>query len=274
MKTALCLGLVFLLCSSAFASADATIQRGIDVFTTLDDGNTFYSFAKNPIPAGFFCPGSASFAGTVNLKGLPLETDPPGRLRGTDTVIERLDDAAFDGNGNAATRIRFRALSLVSSKPIQTACGPFHIYVSLNGEQRTTIMRIYQTRPEGGTFVAPLAVDARMVFVPAGGQNSKRLEMTGSFTFPAQSLPWSFQGGPGAKKIGPVNVDTNADRVADTNLLGTSNFAPGWIPGETRAIGCTYPKRMCEPQTCHTDPATGEQHCSGPICVCSTCQCP
>ena len=56
--------LAFLVGLSPLA-ADPAIRRGIDVFTTVDNGKTFYSFADNPIPAGFFCKRSAAFAGQV-----------------------------------------------------------------------------------------------------------------------------------------------------------------------------------------------------------------
>ena len=121
--------------------ADSTIQRGIDIFETRGDGKTFYDFAQSPIPAGFFCKGSKPFTGLVAFKGLPLTTGTPGQLWDTDTVIERLDDAVFDANGTATTRIQFRALSLVSIAPIKTGCGAFHVYVSLGGKQRVTTMQ-------------------------------------------------------------------------------------------------------------------------------------
>ena len=270
MKNVLGLGFVLLLCCATLASADSVIQRGIDVFTTLDNGKTFYSFADNPIPAGFFCKGSEPFAGTIALKGLPLETDPPGKLRKADTVIERLSDAAFDNEGLAQTTIRVRALSLVSSKPLSTSCGDFHVYVSLNGEQRATTMRIYQTAENGGHFVAPLAIDARMLFVPVTGSAARPLELTGSFTFPAQPVPWRFEPGPGVKKVDPITVDTNADRIADALLVGTTNFAPGWQPasGRYETIYCDWPCVTCEPGYCH-EGGGEEQHCTGPVCACS-----
>jgi len=127
-------------------AAESTIQRGIDIFTTADDGKTSYDFARNPIPAGFFCAASKAFTGRVTFKGLPLATGTPGQLSGADTVIERLDDAVFDAKGAATTRLQFRALSLVSTAPIRTACGAFHVYVSLAGQQRVTTMDIYRTQ--------------------------------------------------------------------------------------------------------------------------------
>jgi len=255
-------------------AADPVITRGIDVFTTTDSGTTYYSFADNPIPKGFFCKRSAAFAGRVTFKGLPLVTGIPGQLRGADTVIERLDDAVFNADGTAQTRIRVRALSLVSTAPLKTACGAYHVYVTLAGEQRETTMRIVRTEENGGSFYAPLAIDAKLTFIPVRQKGRVRpLELTASIDLPSDAIPWSFSAPPQAKRIAALVVDTDGDLRPDTQLSGTSNFAPGWSPnGFVSKAGCTYPKRLCEPETCHDD--DGEQHCTGPICVCSTCQCP
>lgn len=54
-----CIGLVALviacLVDSSPLAAAPTIHRGVDTFTTAADGHTFYDFARQPIPAGFFC---------------------------------------------------------------------------------------------------------------------------------------------------------------------------------------------------------------------------
>jgi hypothetical protein len=276
--TALAVALLAGLSPLAAMAADTVIHRGIDTFTTIADGNTYYDFASNPIPAGFFCKSSAAFSGRMTFKGLPLETGAPGQLHNADTVIERLDDAAFDAHGTAVTRIQFRALSLVSIAPIKTACGSFHVYVTLAGKQRETTMRIDRTEEKGGSFSAPLAVDARLSFIPVRpGRNksARKLELVGNFTFPASPIPWSTTGRPGAKRIGSVLVDTNGDLTPDTLLFGGSNFAPGWSPNapRTKVIqekSCT----VCEPQSCHTDPATGKQHCTGPVTACYPYNCP
>ncbi len=268
--TTFCLALALLLASAPLTAA-TVVERGIDVFTTTDNDKTFYDFAHDPIPAGFFCPTSAALTDRVALRGLPIEAEIPGQLRGADTIIERLDDAVFDLEGKAETRIVFRALSLVSSDPIRTACGAYHLYVTLDGEQRETTMQISRTHRNGGTFVAPLSVDVRLRFVPvAAGPRAQSLGLSGSFTFPAVALPWSFAGGPGAKQVGPVVVDTNGDLVAETLLPGTSNFAAGWQPdGSTTAnYGCT----VCEPEICH--PYQGKTHCNGPVMACGNEFCP
>jgi len=258
---------LFLLGLSPLA-ADSTIRRGIDVFTTVGDGRTSYDFAQNPIPAGFFCEASKPFTGRVTFKGLPLTTGTPGQLWNADTVIERLDDAVFDANGTAVTRIQFRALSLVSTAPIKTACGAFHVYVSLRGKQRVTTMNIYRTQEGGGNFVAPLAVNTRVTFVPvkpAKKNAARKLEFAADFSFPAIPVPWSFETGSRVKRLGSAVVDTNGDLTPDTFLPGTSNFSPGSSPERLTSNYYGECPDPCAGMTCHTDPSTGKQHCSYPV---------
>ncbi len=254
-------------------AADTVIHRSIDAFTTTANGKTFYDFAQSPVPAGFFCKSSAVFTGRVAFKGLPLETGAPGQLHGADTLIERLDDAVFDSTGTAVTRIQFRALSLVSISPIKTACGSYYVYVTLAGKQRETTMRIIRTSEGGGHFLAPIAVDARLSFIPVKPNRDKgarKLELTGSFTFPATPLPWSTTGGAATKRVGTVLVDTNGDLVPDTLVFGSTNFWPGWKPGPATKVGsCT----QCEPPVCHTD-SSGNTHCTGGVTACYPEACP
>jgi hypothetical protein len=256
-KTILAMLVSSLLLGLSPLSADSVIQRGIDVFTTVGDGRTFYDFAQSPIPAGFFCKKSKVFTGRVAFKGLPLATGTPGQLRNADTVIERLDDSVFDNKGAAVTRLQFRALSLVSVAPLKTACGDFHVYVALGGKQRTTTMNIYRTQEGGGEFVAPLAVDVRITFIPVKPalNKARTLELEESFTVPPTPIPWRLAEETLAKRIGPVFVDTNGDLTPDTALPGTSNFLPGISPNRTMTDkaggGCGT--------TCHLN--GGEQHC-------------
>ena len=236
-------------------AAAPMIDRGIDVFTTPDNGRTYYDFAQNPIPAGFFCRDSKAFAGRVAFKGLPLATKVPGQLLDGDTVIERLDDAVFDAKGMAVTRIKFRALSLVSIAPIKTSCGAFHVYVALGGQQRATVMSIHRTQEGGGTFVAPLAVDVRMTFIPVKpprNKGARKLEIDGKLRLPAHPLPWSFRTGATAE----IGMGRRHQWRLDSRcrLPGTSNFAPGWSP--ITAAGCRSVGAVGQ---CHA--ADGEMHC-------------
>jgi len=240
------------------------IQRGIDAFTTPADGKTFYDFAQNPIPAGFFCKGSKAFTGRVALKGVPLATGAPGELRGADTVVERLDDAAFDASGTAVTRLQFRALSLASIAPVKTGCGDFHVYVSLVGEQRVTTMSIHRTKEGGGTFVAPLAVDARMTFIPVKprAKGARNLELTGKFTFPANPVIWTLADGAAAKRASSVFIDTDGDLKADTRLPNTSNFFPG-LSSDRLTLNKWREECPCYTGlVCHS--AEGHEHCVEP----------
>jgi len=252
----------FLLGLSPLA-ADPVIQRGIDVFTTPADGRTYYDFAQSPIPADFFCKGSPAFTGRVAFKGMPLATGAPGQLWGGDTVIERLDDAGFNAKGTAVTRIQVRALSLVSVAPIKTSCGAFHVYVSLGGPQRVTMMTLNRTQEGGGDFVAPLAISARMTFIsvkPARNKGARKLELAGNINFLPKPLPWSLTTGAMTKRIGRVLVDTNGDLIPDTLLPGTSNFTPGWSPADL-ALNKTGPIGGCC-ESCHA--SDGEEHCYYP----------
>jgi hypothetical protein len=235
-------------------SADSVIPRGVDVFSTAGNGRTFYDFSLNPIPAGFFCKGSKAFTRRVAFKGLPLTTEPPRELRSADTVVERLDDVVFNDKGVGMTRIKFRALSLVSIAPIKTACSAYHVYVSLAGKQRVTTMTLFRTQAKGGEFLGPLAVDVRMTFIPVKPERkgTRKLEITERVTFPANPLPWSLVAGATAQKTRPVTVDTDGDLIPDAPLPGDSSFLTG--------PGCY----CCMPEQCHA--AEGHQHCTIPLC--------
>ncbi|HEX4961877.1 MAG TPA: hypothetical protein VF173_13630 [Thermoanaerobaculia bacterium] len=257
MKRSVGFVVVLLLGTSHLSSADPAIKPGIDVFATVGGGFTYYDFAKNPIPAGFFCDSFTTFTDRVALKGLPVETGVPGQLRNTDTIVERLDPAVFDANGVAETRIQFRALSMVSIAPIKTSCGAFHVYITLDGQQPITKMLIYRSEAGGGSFSAPLAANVRLRFVPVRGTISRKLELKGSVRFPGKPIPWTFPNGKALNQMGSAVVDTDGDLRPDTRLPGTSNFMAGVPPEGRRSIHAKEFDCYC---TCHDD--GGEQHCT------------
>jgi len=263
------LGIILLLASFAtfgFAG-DRAIQNGIDAWRTTDDGSTFYSFAKRPIPAGFFCAGSAAFTGRIEFRGEPLVTDTPGALGATDTIVQRLDNAAFSKNGVAVTRLQFRALSLKSLAPIETTCGKFDASVRLDGVQPITRMVITRENKDGGRFSAPLALNVKVTFTPVGRVSSELLEIPAEIRFPANShFPWR------SKALAPVpagfvRVDTDGDRVPDTYVPGTSNFFAGLSsrPGAVDKVGGGGGRYYCH------DAGTEDAHC---IWLCDGCQIP
>ena len=240
------LGILFLvlsLAAPAFA-ADGVIQNGIDVWMTKGDGSTFIDFAKDPIPAGFFCPNSAPFTGRVAFEGEPIVTGTPGALGAADTIVQRLDDAVFNKRGVAVTRVQLRALSLKSVAPVKTACGDFTATIRLDGAQPTTRMLITREDENGGRFSAPLWFNAIVSFKPAGRVSREALEFPVEVRFPATpNVPWRTKAAV-PEPAGFVLVDTDGDRLADTYLPGTSNFIAGQSsrpasrkPGAVEKIG-------------------------------------
>ncbi|HYL06339.1 MAG TPA: hypothetical protein VE075_09885, partial [Thermoanaerobaculia bacterium] len=164
--------------TAAAAAPAAPIQKGVDLWMTVT-GFARTNFADDPIPAGFFCSASQAFAGTITFKGMPLAVDPPNSLGKMDTAVRRLDDAVFNDQGEAATRIQLMALSLASTQAIETSCGKYDVAVSLApGEQPITTMRLFRTQPLGGTYSAPLALNVRLVFTPVSGDAGGRRELT------------------------------------------------------------------------------------------------
>lgn len=163
MRRSAVLAGVFLL-AVLTVQAQQPVAPGFDTWQTLGAGATFYSFADDPIPRGFFCKKSEAFDKSIALEGIPLVTDPPRALKGTDTIFERLDWAEFDSSGVAVTRLRARALSLRSRDPIETACGSWNVTVGLAGEQPITNMVLTATDATSGTFSADLLLNVRMKF--------------------------------------------------------------------------------------------------------------
>jgi hypothetical protein len=257
--------------SPAFAGDDS-IHKGVDVWMTVA-GFARTSFESEPIPAGFFCEGSQAFTGAVEFKGAPLAMAPAGSLGTVDTVVRRLDDAVFDAKGEAKTRIQLMALSLVSMKPIETACGSYDVAVGLVDEQPTTTMNIVRKENLGGTYSAPLALNVKAVFTPVSGNRNGRVELTRRIDLgPANGSVWTYTSVPRYK--GAVRIDTNGDGRPDTLLPAASNFLAGVAPTVLRdqpfaraqmAAGGTgtgatpipiCPTGQCAYQSCHCTPQT------------------
>ncbi|HEX4966084.1 MAG TPA: hypothetical protein VF173_35065 [Thermoanaerobaculia bacterium] len=247
--------LTALLAFPAFA-ADRVIYNGIDLWRTVENGSTHADFSKTPIPAGFFCNKSEPFTGRIGFKGVPVATNVPGALEKTDTIVQRLDDAVFNKNGVAQTRLQVRSLNFESIAPVQTACGQFTAKVSLYGEQPVTRMRIIRENAAGGRFLAPISVNIKISFTPVGRLAAEPLEIRKSLRFPP--LPnqrWeSVPAQSGNKVQGFLLVDTDGDSIPDTYLPGTSNFGVGQMRRS---------KEMCErgvEPVCHLEEDDG-QHC-------------
>jgi hypothetical protein len=171
-------GLVLVLCTLLVmaalpaAAGQKPIDRvpaGLDYWQTLSFGATAYSFAREPLPAGFFCAGSPAFTGEVLFEGVPLKTEPAGILGTTDTVIERLDDAVFNARGEATSRLRARALDLRATEPVKTACGSFKVTAGLAEDQPVTSITFHRQNKFGGIFNADLHLRVRIDFTNRQG---------------------------------------------------------------------------------------------------------
>jgi hypothetical protein len=241
--------------------AGEVIPAGVDLWATAA-GHTHTSFGSDPIPAGFFCEGSKPFTGRIGFKGVPLPVEPAGSLGGADTIVHRLDNAAFDKKGEAVTRLQLLALSLASVKPIDTGCGLYNVEARLDGEQPTTNMRIVHATNNGGSYVAPLALNVRLVFTPVNGDPAGRRTLTRHVTLgPSSSAVWTYAAAPRYK--GHIVVDTDGDGKPDTVLPPASRFIAGVAPAST---GGSVTLTACEP-------AGNATTCPVGYCLHQACHC-
>lgn len=158
-------GVGLLLAASAFAAKPAgSIAPGFDYWQTLGGGATGYAFDTEPLPKGFFCATSEAFDGIVYFEGLPLRTEPSNILGTTDTIVERLDEAAYNHRGYATTRVRVRAMSLAATELLKNSCGQWKVTAGLADRQPVTTMVFHRDNDLGGTFKADLRLRVHMTF--------------------------------------------------------------------------------------------------------------
>jgi len=207
-------------------AAGPVIRAGIDPWVTIPEG-TRVDFKHNPVPAGFFCTGSAAFTGKIWMRGVPLATDNAQFSR-IDTVVERLDDAAFNSRGVATTRFRVRALQLEGINTFKTACGEYTVRATLDGEQPVTKMRIVRQGQNGGRFLVTVKMNTKVVFTRVDNP-SETLELSYPVTFePSPYHRWQFRSVKlHSRAVSAATIDTDWDGHPDTRVRGTSNFAAG-----------------------------------------------
>lgn len=160
----LAVSLALLVAGAAFAGGFERVAAGFDNWQTLGGGATRYSFAEQPIPSDFFCVGSAPFRGAVEFEGVPLRTEPADILGTTDTVVERMDDAIFNKQGVAVTRLRARAINLLGTKLVRNSCGAWKVTATLAGQQPVTRLTFQRENEYGGTFHADLRLRVQVTF--------------------------------------------------------------------------------------------------------------
>ena len=235
------------------------ILAGEDAWQTTPGGGTSADFASQPIPAGFFYPGSDPFVGQVCLQGEPLETQPPLLLGATDTIVRRLTDTPPLNMGDSAqVPIELVALNLVSCQPLIVTgagqCQEWHLRVCPDGPQPIGQMLIRRLCPDGGTFSTDLPIQARLVFTRES-DGLQHIMPAPPDMLQAQGSVWTYIGGPG----GFNPDDQNQDRIQPgvqflqcgqpgMTLMGQSNFRPGndgCQPGGTGGFPCDLtPEQM------------------------------
>lgn len=245
-----------------------TLEAGIDCFVTPPGGATFQDFAFMPLPADFFDPGSDPFTNHIELLGAPLETQPPGLLGPTDTIVRRVLPANVGGTNPPPTLpIEIVGLSLQSVTPITVTYSnglnpePWDLRVYLSGAapQFQGAMTISNNAcgGQGGTFDAYLLVLPRLVFTRSNPPAVRVLDFGEHFLPPLQFqtrngrwLPFD----PGFNIISPVNQPFAVDHDGDTNTPPVfvppqppQNFFPGLRTVHCQPL-CTDPpvciKRM------------------------------
>lgn len=275
---ALCLLVAFVVLAFP-ALGQPTIQKGVDVFQTSPAGGTKVDFSFDPIPAGFFCPGSPAFTGTVNLQGVPLATSPAGVAGSADTVVERLADGVFNAVGSATVPVVVRALRLVGTNTIQVFCpnatggGVFtqwRVDACLcgcgSGLQPITYLKLKIDSSCGcGVADGTLQLNICLTFTRQDtGQRVGPLSRT--ITLGVNGMPWCANASPGDLVItSPFGVDTNCDNRPDLQLPGTTNFHPGRTCA-TQGLDCWT--QHASLTTCHEnfDNPDAHDHCVNPVC--------
>ncbi|MCP4654068.1 MAG: hypothetical protein GY856_01485 [bacterium] len=253
------LGLALLLAAPAVAE---DVKAGFDFWQTVGSGATGYSFAENPIPAGFFCSGSKAFKDDVTFEGTPLKSDPDRALGTTDTIVERLDTAKFDGKGKATTRIQVRALNLEGRSTINNSCGKWAVQASLSDkEQPITTMTLQRTKPnpDTGVFSANLVLDVELAFTNVS--TGKTVSLTRTMSLPtAKETPYAT--GALAEKdcyssAVPAGMSVYLER-GDLIVTSSNQFAP--------ACACNDDGTICLPITEEHTAFDDENHFTMPPC--------
>lgn len=275
------LSLCLVLCLLAFgalapAGAQPPILKGVDLLETSTSGGTRVDFAASPIPAGFFCAGSAAFTGVVNLKGVPIVTNPAGVANPADTVIERPADAAFTSTGVANVTAIVRALSLTSTSNLIIVCPgtgttQWRVDTCLCGTQPTNTLQATSATTCGGScgsLTGLLKLNICLRFTRIAPPPAVVLgPITRAVTLNVNGTAWCNRSGPGTPTLAnSIRIDTNCDGVVDTTVLPTSNFFPGWTcPGLSSGQTCL--QQYAALTHCHPVPGDPDhQHCVNPVC--------
>jgi len=249
------------------------IPAGSDCWKTVCD-RTQVGFYDNPIPAGFFDPGSDPFAGQIRLGG----ASGPGDA---DTQVRRLEAMVLDDVGQSdLTPAQLESLNLVSCDPIEVMTNGVPVLWNVQVGLSTVMppvgnLTATKTHANGGTFEAQFPVQARFVFFAVSDPGQIRVLDTGQAGQPPVMLQ-TLGSGPWVHRLEP----------GSTVLVCGENFVPGVEEDPTGAQCCrkvghagpnhlhetappdcsgcpTVPGACCDPTTGECSVVAGALSCSG-----------
>lgn len=231
------------------APAPVDVTAGDDAWNTTFDRGTSLDYRLNPLPAGFFGPGSNPFSQQVFLFGIPI-ANSAGLGWHTDTLVRRLANTGLLAVGSCATiPIDFQALHLQSLPfTVTYTSGATERWMIVGGlstaaAQPIGSMTMCRTCGDGGTFSARLPALFVLRYVRTSPLPQIQFTMDCGLgqcpaaLFQTSSAQWALAGGPSgfnptASGIDPlppgVQVDADADGILDpTTTIGRSNFQGG-----------------------------------------------
>jgi hypothetical protein len=250
------------------ASAQPFITAGIDLFQTLGNNGTVFSFGNDPLPADFFCAGSPPFSGTIDFEGSTLDTIPAGITGPADTIVERLMDVNLS-SGVASVPIVVRALGLNATQPLVINCasGPtqFNVSACNCGNQPITQIQLYNydAATSCGNFSGQLSINTCLTFTSAGGTVLGPVSQFVDLRI--DNMSWCETGLPGSLQVNqPFYVGSCGFSASDyVAVPPTSNFFPGSVP----STGPSCLDLWGFLTECHSSYGTApHQHCVNPVC--------
>ena len=229
------------------------VLPGIDLWSTPGTGISSTDFSDNPIPAGFFDPGSDPFIGVITLDGGSLPNLGGPSLGPSDTVVNRPMIAELPSLGSQDTiPIEIVALNLVSVQPITVTYNggqnpeTWNVTVCLSATAQTQgTMTIRRDCADGGTFDSSLPVRPKFRFVR--GMTVRVLDpgAAGQLLFQATGGRWVYNPNPQLQvfRVGAGAVtDGNCDGVMDPALAGEARTSlPACTPSPASAVSRRRP---------------------------------
>lgn len=230
--------------TTTVAPTVVNLPAGDDGWATTADGNTTLRYDLNPIPAGFFGPGSQAVTSAVDLSGRPI-ANSGGLGASTDTIVQRMADTGSLAVGSAATvPVDFKSLHLesqtftVSYDDGSTETWKIVAGLSTSTAQPIGSMTITRNCNNGGSFNATLPALFLLRYIRVSPLPQIQLIQDCGIgdcpetVFQTTGAQWTLSSALGTLNIDPlpagVQLDVDADGVLDgATTIGKTNFQGG-----------------------------------------------